>query len=216
MQFRLVYQGKLPAASYSGGGTRMKEKHEIRRVLHKQLVHLWNTHPFLGYHTRSAGPYINGVLDERLASPTTIANIGKRFDRCGFRFVPLIGSAFGRGTETACSVDILFLRRDEPGNLVHSGGDIDNRIKVLFDALRMPQNCEEVRGFVPAPDEEPFFCLLEDDKLIREVRVTTDRLLTPLQDDQHVHDVNLIIHVTTLTVGVVWSDIGFGPETDSG
>jgi hypothetical protein len=50
--------------------------------------------------------------------------------------------------DTSCSIDILFLHRDAPGRIVRSGGDIDNRIKVLFDALRVPDVCH---GLPPAP-----------------------------------------------------------------
>lgn len=96
-----------------------------------------------------------------------------------------------------CSLDILFLRRDEPGSLIESGGDIDNRIKVLFDALRMPTD-NEIRGFTPEQDEVPFLCLLEDDVLIAEFKVTTDRLLTPTGSGHPNSDVQLVIHVKTV------------------
>jgi hypothetical protein len=101
----------------------------------------------------------------------------------------------------ACSLDILFLRRDPPGKIVSGGGDIDNRIKVLFDALRMPQACNEIDG-APGVGEDPFFCLLEDDSLITRVSVTTDRLLLPKTDDEHIHDVMLIIHVKTIVADI--------------
>jgi hypothetical protein len=100
----------------------------------------------------------------------------------------------------ACALDILFLRRDEPGSLIKSGGDIDNRIKVLFDAMRIPQASEELKGTRPDQDEEPFFCLLEDDRLITEVKVTTDKLLAPCGLGERVNDVHLVIHVRTLVL----------------
>lgn len=51
-------------------------------------------------------------------------------------------------------------------------GDIDNRLKTLFDALRLPNQTNELVGYDnPAPDENPFFCLLEDDSLITHVSV---------------------------------------------
>jgi hypothetical protein len=81
-----------------------------------------------------------------------IEAIGDRFSRCGFRFVPLVNEHMGHVT---CSLDILFLRRDHPGGLVSNTGDIDNRIKVLFDALRMPGDCQEVDGEVPEAGENP-------------------------------------------------------------
>ena len=53
-------------------------------------------------------------------------------------------------------------------------GDIDGQIKTLFDALGIPENTEETANATPDKDEQPFFCLLQDDRLVTEVRVTTD------------------------------------------
>lgn len=156
MEFHLVYQGKLPAAGQSN--TRSREKHEIRKVFHKQLAQLWRTQPFLLQFAR-------GQVSDTKPHP-----LADRYARCGYRFMPLVSEWF----MVACALDILFLRRDGPGALVRSGGDIDNRLKVLFDALRMPQTCDEVGGDSPASDEDPFFCLLEDDKLISKVQVDTN------------------------------------------
>ena len=93
-------------------------------------------------------------------------------------------------TEPKRSLDITFLRRDNPGGPIESCGDLDNRIKVLFDGLRIPHECSEVVG-QPEQDENPFFCLLEDDKLITDITVRTDKLLTPLEGEERVHDVML-------------------------
>jgi len=185
MQFRLVYQGKLPAAG--GSGTRNKEKHAIRKVLHKQLAQLWQCQPILS-------PYLIADSPNNRSGAEMMAD---KFERCGFRFLPLFHDYFG---SLACALDILFLRRDQPGDLIKYGGDIDNRIKVLFDALRMPQECQELDGQKPAEDENPFFCLLQDDRQITEVNITTDRLLTPQTTDENINDVHLIIHVKTLSL----------------
>ena len=125
---------------------------------------------------------------------TWIEHIADDHQRCGGRFVPLISK---RGGFT-CALDILFLRRDNPGYVISSGGDIDNRIKVLFDGLRMPSVVTELGGLPLDVDENPFYCLLEDDNLITQVSVTTDRLLTPQDSDERLHDVFLIIHVTVV------------------
>jgi hypothetical protein len=115
-----------------------------------------------------------------------------------YRFVPLIGERLA----TSCSLDILFLRRDAPGGLVKHGGDLDNRIKVLFDALRMPQNRGELPTSAPETDEDPFYCLLEDDRFINGVTITTDKLLTPLEpnSEERIHDVLLVICVKTVVL----------------
>jgi hypothetical protein len=103
------------------------------------------------------------------------------------------------------------LRRDQPGNVIVSGGDLDNRLKVLFDALRLPQNCDEVLNVpVGQPDDGPIFVLMEDDRLIVDVKVASDRLLVPRIDGEHINDVRLIIHVkTVITDATKWGAILF-------
>lgn len=193
MQFRLVYEGPLPSAGR--GNPRMHEKHEIRRQLHPQLRELVTTHPKISHRLVP--------MDGWPENESYTDVIGRMFSRCGFKFAPLIGADVRfLGNVSACALDILFLRRDAPGGLIKSGGDIDNRIKVLFDALRIPENCGELPvGQPPTADETPFFCLLQDDSLITQVAVTTDRLLTPLSGG-HVNDVKLVIHVKALALGV--------------
>jgi hypothetical protein len=96
-----------------------------------------------------------------------------------------------------CSLEILFLRRDYPGGVI-SAGDLDNRIKTLIDALRMPKGASELVGNEqPAEGETPFFCLLEDDKMVTALSVETDNLLDFSHDrsDRDRRQVKLIITV---------------------
>lgn len=185
MQFRLVYRGQLPSAGRKS--TRNKEKHLIRKVLHKQLAQLWEYQPVLSRYL------VEDIPNER----SGVEKMADQFKMGYFRFLPLLHEYFG---SLACSVDILFLRRDMPGDLIKYGGDIDNRIKVLFDALRIPQELHELADQKPGEDEDPFFCLLQDDRQITEVNINTDRLLTPKPKDENINDVHLIIHVKTLSL----------------
>lgn len=201
MQFRLVYEGELKASS--SGNSRVAEKHAIRKHMHLQLAELWRKHPALEFYNTNTY-WMN--FDERdqkslreMAwktdpNPATYKNfLAANFEICKFNFVPLVYS----GLNLVCSLDILFLRREDPGNLVQSnkgGGDIDNRIKTLLDALKMPKQCSEVQS-TPEAHETPFFCLLEDDALITRLNVTTDRLFTPIKPDGKENDVLLIINV---------------------
>jgi hypothetical protein len=188
MNFRLIYQGKLPAASQNN--PRAKDKHRIRKALHPQLRELWKADRYLNKHFIVAG------TGER----SNYEILADQYARCGYRFLPLVGTRAGDG---ACALDILFLRRDQPGDLVTHGGDIDNRMKVLLDALRMPEECQEVCGELPTKDQDPFFCLLRDDRLITELRIETDRLLTPVADNEHIHEVYIVISVRTISFGAV-------------
>lgn len=74
-------------------------------------------------------------------------------------------------------LDIVFLRPEEPGSVITQGGDIDNRLKTLFDALSIPRADQIPVGDSPGKGEDPFHCLLEDDNLITGVNITVDRLL---------------------------------------
>jgi hypothetical protein len=95
----------------------------------------------------------------------------------------------------------LFLRRDVAGSAIISGGDIDNRLKVLIDALKMPGECSQIHNnWEPSSDHDPFYCLMEDDSLITEIKITTDRLILPLEEGENKNDVVLIIHVKTTIV----------------
>jgi hypothetical protein len=183
LDFRLIYRGSLPAETNS---PRVKAKHDIRRSLHPQLAELWRQNPFLRAHRDLILP----PLESGLPSKSLLDRIADNYRMYGHRFIPLIRASAG----ASCALDILFLRRDGPGGIVRAGGDIDNRIKVLFDGLRTPDSC---RGIPDAPGdgEDPFHCLLDNDYLITEVKITTDRLLTPMTSEEKVHDVELVIHV---------------------
>ena len=171
MEFRLVYKGKLK------GNGNVEEKHRIRQALHPQLATLWWQKPLTDYHDLLPG----GKNEKR--SPF-LRPLGL------FQFVPLVVAV----ADLVAEIDITFLRPEAPGSLISSGGgDIDNRIKTLLDALRRPQNDAELpRGAAPTETQKPFFCLLEDDSLITHLAVTTDRLLEPTE---HQLDVMLLLHV---------------------
>jgi hypothetical protein len=109
-----------------------------------------------------------------------------------------------------CEIDILFLRPDPPGKLLQSG-DIDNRLKTVFDALKMPSSLDEAGGKGPQEDESPFFVLLEDDKLISSVSIKTDTLLEPTSSamTNDISDARLVIHVRFWPIRATWSNIDF-------
>lgn len=195
MRFRLVYEGGLS----SGNGPRpVREKHAIRRHFHPQLKELWQVSEVLREtyewdesnhdHLRSTIPG-NFICDPGKNYGETLAD---SFSHSGFRFLPLVHKKYF----LVCSLNILFLRRENPGDLISVGGDVDNRIKTLLDALRMPTESSELpRGSSPQNGEDPFYCLLESDALVTELSVTTDRLLKPQIEGQNKNDVMLIIDV---------------------
>lgn len=220
MEFRLIYEGPLKAAGGGHGKTRSREKHLIRKKFHKQLAQLWEVTPNLKMRTsdhpvlnpgaatwnEQTHQYTSRTMATSDLRPSLCETLGREFDRCGYKFVPLVS----KHLQLSCGVEILFLRRDMPGvPLIHSGGDIDNRLKVLFDAMRIPADCAEIDDFTKEPDEHPyFFCLLEDDSLIAEVAVTTDTLLTPYIAGQE-NDVHLVLKIKVKPTEFSFENLGF-------
>jgi hypothetical protein len=124
----------------------------------------------------------------------TITRNGKddeidEFDLCepiikkGIEFHPLVRER----TALKCALKIVFLRREEPGR-IYQGGDIDNRLKTLLDALSVPQHDEQVVGTM-----SPMYCLLEDDSLVTALDIQTQKLLS--QPGTTKHYVHLLIEV---------------------
>ena len=193
MEFRLIYEGQLP----SGNVPNPKAKHEIRKQIHKQLAQFWKIHPFLK-------DGLEPFPDESKGGTTTaVEKLADAYNLFGYRFVPLIRKSQG----ATCSIDVLFLRRDGPGGIVDNRGDVDNRIKTLFDGLHLPQS--NVGLGAPDADEDPFYCLLEDDRLITEVNVATDRLLRPIVNQINSHDTSQVLLVIAVKIkeheAVNWS-----------
>jgi hypothetical protein len=191
MEFTLVYQGPLKA-----NGS-IEDKQNIRREFHSQLKELWKQEPLSGHVQGKFNLLENIVVVDN--PPDGSSSIVQTVN--GFRFVPLVCSKLCLIAE----LSITFLRPEPPGRIVTQGGDIDNRLKTLFDALRMPKEEKEIpKGDIPGENENPFFCLLEDDNLITKVAVATDRLLKPCDDSSFV---NLLIAVQTKATRLTWGNI---------
>jgi hypothetical protein len=201
MQFRLTYEGLLLAQKKNDG--RADHKHEIRKIFHKQFKRLWSR-GFLGGWVYYA-PTSEGLLHPNTPRPFMWQSLAKKYTRNGYMFVPLCTADL----TLSCRIEILFLRPDEPGSLIKSG-DIDNRLKTLFDALRMPENSDELGKYkTPAADEQPFFVLLQDDKLISHVSIETDMLLEPVSEPPDANDTRLILTITIRPANVTMGNLNF-------
>jgi hypothetical protein len=184
MEFVLYYRGPLRA-----NGTRC-DKHTIREAFHSQLAQLWAHKP------------LDELADTLLRKPEDL-NPGELsiLEHVGaFTFAPLICSKL----HLFASLAITMLRPEPPGKIVTQSGDTDNRLKTLFDALKMPSLAELPRGAAPGNDEEPFFCLLQDDNRITKLVVETDRLLDSSAESS---EVVLLLHIRTSKLVTIWKNI---------
>jgi hypothetical protein len=182
MELTLFYNGDLLKTKKATPN----DKQKLRRHFHSQLKVLWNQSPLSEYQYLLSAPY-TGPL-------SILKPIGK------FVFAPLVSNKI----HSIAELDIILLRPGPPGEAIISG-DIDNRLKTLFDALKVPhENNALPPGDNPRDGENPFFVLLEDDSLITKVSVNTYQLLK----EGSYSDVVLIVKVTTKLTKSTMDTIG--------
>lgn len=188
MRFRLVYDGELGSSGNSSpkpGGVA-----HIRQTLSPQLERLWATHNSLQVLARDGVVQRSGstvaIYDPSRKRRALAEQFPNDFDYLGEsipvgekRYTPLVRESLS----LACELKILFLRDQDPGDMFSQAGDLDNRIKTLFDALRMPKKDEQDKN---PPASDHLHCLLEDDSLISHFSVETDRLLDPASHGKRV------------------------------
>lgn len=205
MEFYLTYQGPLNATQrdpIQGQAPRhSKNRRDLRRSFHVQMKKLW-----------AALPALNGnngrpefITTRGNECPSTIDELASAHAMYGYNFVPLVTEQL----DLLCSIDVLMLRPDKPGSVIWAG-DIDNRLKTLLDALRIPEAGERYGDAPPTADEQPFFVLLQDDKLITRVAVETDRLLQEVQTPPRDDDVRLFIKVSIRPYALHADNMHFG------
>jgi hypothetical protein len=185
MQFRLLYEGPIAPRQRINVG----DVHKIRMALHPQLRALWGYKP-LSYN-------IHHLRESARSGEVAI------LERCNnVLFAPLVTQK----NNLACELSIALLRQQPPGKLLGEGGDIDNRLKTLLDALRMPNRAKAQQAQIETrPDDDPIHCLLQDDALVTKVSVETDRLLRHA-DDQF--DLVAIIQVRVIVTTATMANIG--------
>jgi hypothetical protein len=209
VKFSLIYDGDLPSA---GNKPQPKAASRMRNEFHEQLADLWERHVILRQLRHEARVFNQrmGDLTLEISAPTLPDYRGappplrpNQIDLCapipvpsaGVNFLPLVRNSL----YLACAVDILFLRHEEPMSLMRQGGDLDGRLKTLFDALKMPDPKNPYKGLAPAAD--PLCVVLEDDALISDLSVKTGRLLGPNTKDFQ-HAVHLTVDITVKVLRV--------------
>jgi len=154
VRFTLVYQGVLPSAGTS------VEKQQIREELHTQLKELWTFAPLADR---------KRFLEPETGDPLSFSILIERY---GHVWAPLVCDKLCLHAD----IEVQMLRPELPGGIVTSGGDIDNRLKTLFDALSVPQQRQQMTDTARlSSTTDPTFTLLEDDKLITRIVVVADR-----------------------------------------
>lgn len=187
MRFTLTYRGPLsPSANNSA---KVPLKHQIREAFARQIGEL-----------RALPPLADSQLWEGSSE-----GLDLREQIGGCWFAPLVSKKLHGYAE----LDVLLLRPGPLGRVVHAG-DLDNRIKTLVDALRMPQHRNEIPHGTELPMEAAMPVLLQDDALLTRLSVETDRLLNAPLDGSNQGYVEATIRVTTGVTQQTWATLALG------
>jgi len=190
MEFTLHYRGPLKAASQRN--KRKDHKHDLRRHFHKQLKELWKLPQLSEFRDSLIVPEPDAV-----ETRTLLRRVGQ------YHFAPLIGSYF----HLVASLELVMLRAEPEGRIFVRSGDIDNRLKTLLDALKVPNDEAALPDNVsPSSAESPFFCLLEDDSLVTNVDIQTAHWLEPEVQDSD--EVVLLLRIRTKPTRVTLGNMG--------
>jgi hypothetical protein len=185
-EFQLSYDGPLHSSQNTG---RREQKHAIRKRFHPQLAKVWKR-----LHPQAESDILSRFSAAYGSGPEYI-------ERSSFRFCPIVRTS----ERLVCELDILFIRRELPGRVI-TGGDLDNRIKTLFDALRVPDP-QQMTGVQPDFGEDPFYCLVEDDALITALAITTAQNLEDASSSSEEKHVRLVLKVKLKRIGISSTDI---------
>lgn len=181
MRLNLRYRGELAACTQSN--PRTKEKHAIRTQFGRQLKTHWDGHAHLRTIKPESCQVATKTGTKTFSVPRPLKGSGGeeffwRYPMGGLNFVPVANHVH----EFQCDLSMKMFRAAAPGAFIFSGGDIDNRLKTLFDALRMPHDVSQF------PKEEPenldsdswpvLLCLLQDDDMITKISIESVKLLT--------------------------------------
>jgi len=183
MRFRLLFEGEIPPRQQ----TSLQVVRDIRLKLAPQLAALWRFSPLDQMWKWLKHPQEN-PMDYRILE-----------QRGTSVFVPLIS----KRNDLQCELEITFLRPQAPGQLIGDGGDIDNRVKTLLDALSVPPPAQ-TEFFSRTGPSQPIYCLLKDDGLVTKLSVETDRLLRPTVNRfDLVAMIQVVIRASKVTYGTL-------------
>jgi hypothetical protein len=162
VRFTLTYDGPLHVRG------KAPAKQVVREAFHPQLAELWTYEPLV--HSRFLLDPSGQKDPDEMFQPglSVLTTIGAQV------YAPLVS----RKLKLNAELEVLLLRAGPAGSVLTGQGDIDNRLKVLFDALSVPTPQQAL----PCTDDlgtaaKPLHTLLEDDDMVTRVDVDTARLL---------------------------------------
>jgi hypothetical protein len=206
--FLLQYKGPLHSQQAKKTDLK-KERHDMRRIFHGQLLERWKRTDVLRHRLRQ---YKHLLMWPTRAKEIPVADGFIRLDhdwavvpRGPLYFVPLVIRAMQMSL--VCELDIrMFWREKESAGVLElatdGGIDLDNRVKGVLDALSIPQD-NQLPDDV-ANDPAPFFCLLENDNLVTRLQIQANQL--PLPPAPNESDAYVEVNIDVAVLGGDFGD----------
>jgi hypothetical protein len=180
MVFQLVYPDVIPSAQKRGT---LRIKHQMRRAFGVYLRKVWRHEKLL------ADFLVNGLptvpYPQKRSAPDDDKQPFYRSQLAGYSWIPLVSSR--NRLKVDLNIEIL---SPSPGFL-KANGDLDNRLKVVLDSLRMVRQNTEIDS-ADAGRGEDLFVLLEDDSLIHSMEVTAVQSLGSPEEHRVTVDVKVV------------------------
>ncbi len=172
MEIMLTYHGPLPACQDEQKHT--DQKQIIRWHFSQQLANKFQREPTLVQWAQQGMPEAT-IVNGRVQLPIVDQHEHCFYEvqTCGFVGTAIVASHNGLG----CQLDIEICRREKPGGVLaggNKGGDIDNRLKPLLDALALPLRPNQVPASMHGNGRR-LYCLLEDDSLVSRLSIDIQR-----------------------------------------
>jgi len=208
VEFTLRYQGRLYITGAESGIREQKQR--LRQHFHEQLREVWRGHNAFSKINLDAlrSPVASSDDTFDLPRPLTptdgqaLSAFLFRHEVSGIKFFPLITYPM----ETHCYLSIRMGRPTRPGSILFGRRDLDNRVKILIDALRMPHRSNELPDNVIGDSE--MYCLLADDNLVTRLSIASYRLLSGYTNDADV-DVDIDVEIKPITAMLGMLDLLF-------
>jgi hypothetical protein len=191
VDFTLKYAGLV----MTGPSTVAKlSRTNLREAFHKQLAILWRVHPYLKDLDPGTFPrqrQRTQRLDE--VAPKVHYGLWYRCLEGGYDYVPIVH--YGHRAHCHLAIRVHSLRA--PGGIIHSGADLDNRLGVVIDALKMPDPTGPYDESNSTGEEPMMFCLLENDDLVTKISIESFRLLSddPEAAKPEYIDLDIDVHI---------------------
>ena len=159
--FQLVFKDEIPS---NGNRHQRDTKQGIRQAFHVYLRNVWKNEKLLSKFLDGGLPTVPYPV--KRSAPDDDKHPFYRAELCGFSWVPLVTK------RNRLRVDLEIEILGDSPRVLKPSGDIDNRLKVILDGLRMVRQPSEIESDSHGKGSD-LFVLLEDDSLIRNLEVVT-------------------------------------------